>query len=385
MLPVYDVIAIAHLSALFASMAAMSDAKPEPTTLTLPAPPAAARPRAGGSGAALLLALVALVGAGYVAWREYALENNRDGSVTAEIKRLDAQADTLTHKIEQLRGSADTLRARMDDGAQVDKSEREELLGLSERARLLEDAVANLADKRLSGHDALLLNESELMLALGGERYTLFHDGGAAIAAYRLADIALGEMEDAAFSTVRQSVDAEIQALNALQSADPAALSLRLAQLRAQLPQLRPVASLPAQTAPPEPSSRLWRVLGAFIQVHHGEELRTQLDLHDAGLARALLTLDLHEAEAAALARDDARYRAALASARGQLAAFDAAAPAVVAVQNELDGLGKALLAPPPPQILGTALKEMRNLRATHALHAPARPAATAKPAEAQS
>jgi uroporphyrin-III C-methyltransferase len=366
-------------------MAPMSDATPESTIVTVPAAPAASPRRSGGSGAALLLALLALAGAGYVAWREYALENNKDGSMAAEVRRLDAQAETLAHKIEQLRGSADTLRARMDDGAQVDKSEREELLGLSERARLLEDAVANLADKRLSGHDALLLNEAELMLAMGGERYTLFHDSGAAIAAYRLADIALGEMEDAAFSTVRQSVDAEIQALNALQAADPAALSLRLAQLRAQLPQLRPASSLPAPATSAGSSSRLWRVLAAFVQIHHGEEVRTQLDLRDAGLSRALLTLDLHEAEAAALARDDTRYRAALASARGQLAAFDTAAPAVVAVQNELDTLGKATLAPPPPQILGTALKEMRNLRATHALRAPATPAATAKPAEAQS
>jgi uroporphyrin-III C-methyltransferase len=374
---------MAHLSLLFASMASMSDTTPEP--LALPAPPALAPRRRAGSGLALLIALLALIGAGYVAWRQYALESSRDGVVNADVQRLDTQVDALTHKLDQLRGNADTLRARMDDGAKVDQSEREELLGLSERARLLEDAVANLADKRLSGHDALLLNEAELMLALGGERYTLFHDSTAAIAAYRLADTALGEMEDAAFSTVRQSVDAEIAALNALQASDPGPLALRLAQLRAQLPQLRPASALAAKTAQPDQSSRLWRVLGAFVQVHHGEEVQTQLDLHDAGLVRELVALDLHVAEAAALARDEARYHAALKSARTQLAAFDAAAPVVSAAQNELDALDKAMLAPPPPQILGAALKELRNLRATHALHAPAKPAVTEKPAEAQS
>jgi uroporphyrin-III C-methyltransferase len=366
-------------------MASMSDTIPEPPPLALPAPSASALRRRTGNGLVLLIALLALAGAGYVAWREYALENSRDGVVNADVQRLGAQADALTHKVEQLRGNADTLRARMDDGAKVDKSEREELLGLSERARLLEDAVANLADKRLSGHDALLLNEAELVLALGGERYTLFHDTGAAIAAYRLADTALGEMEDAAFSTVRQSVDAEIDALNALQTADPGPLSLRLAQLRVQLPQLHPVSTLPTQTALPDQSSRLWRVLGAFVQVHHGEDAQTQLDLHDAGLARELVALDLHEAAAAALARDDVRYHAALTSARGQLAAFDPAAPAVAVAQGELDALDKTVLAPPPPQILGAALRELRNLRATHALHAPSKPAATEKPAEAQS
>jgi len=357
-----------------------------PIVAALPAPPPGLAPRRrAGTGLSLLIALLALAGAGFVAWREFGLESSRDGVINADVQRLGAQVDALTHKIEQLRGNADTLRARMDDGAQVDKSEREELLGLSERARLLEDAVANLADKRLSGHDALLLNEAELVLALGGERYTLFHDTGAAIAAYRVADTALGEMEDAAFSTVRQSVDAEVDALTALQAADPAPLTLRLAQLRAQLPQLRAATTLPAQTAPAEPSSRLWRVLGAFVQVHHSEDVRTQLDLHDAGLARELMALDLHEAVAAALARDDARYHAALVAARAQLAAFDPAAAAVAAAQGELDTLGKAVLAPPPPQILGAALKELRNLRATHALHAQPKPAATEKPAGAQS
>ncbi|MDR3387143.1 MAG: uroporphyrinogen-III C-methyltransferase [Rudaea sp.] len=363
----------------------MSDTKTEPSVPALPAPPAAASRRRVGSGPALLIGLLALAAAVYVGWRQYALENSRDGATNDELQRVAAQVDALTHRIEQLRGNADTLRARMDDGAKVDQSERQELLGLSERARLLEDAVANLADKRLSGHDALLLNEAELMLALGGERYTLFHDAGAAVAAYRLADTALGEMEDAAFSTVRQSVRAEIDALDALPAADPASLSLRLAQLRAQLPQLQPAATLPASTMQPDRSSRLWRVLGAFVQVHHGEDAQTRLDMHDAGLARELVALDLHEAAAAALARDEARYQAAVAAARAQLNAFDAAAPAVAAAQGELDALGKARLAPPPPQILGAALRELRNLRATHALRAPAKPANAEKPAEAQS
>lgn len=334
----------------------------------LPAP--VARPHARtGSGLAWLLVLLALAGTGYVAWRQYALESGRSNAANADLQRLGAQVEMLTHSLEQLRGNADSLRARLDDGIKVDKSEREELLGLSERARLLEDAVANLADKRLSGHDALLLNEAELLLTLGGERYTLFHDAGATTAAYRLADTTLAEVEDAAFSTVRQSIAAEIAALDALQAADPAPLALRLTQLHAQVAQLPAAERMQAPPATPQ-VSRLWQVLGAFVQVHHGEDAQASVGRRDAGLARTLAILDLREAEAALLARDDTRYRAALASARAQLIAFDPAAPAVVAVQAELGTLDQAVLAPPPPQLLGAALRDLRNLRATHALRA---------------
>jgi uroporphyrin-3 C-methyltransferase len=344
----------------------MSDTTPE--TPAISAPPAVAPPRRpAGTGPVLLIALIALALAGYVAWRQYT-QGDRDD---AGAQRLAAQVDALAHSVEQVRGSADTLRARIDDGAKVDKSVREELFSLSERVRLLEDAVANLADKRLSGHDALVLNETELLLSLGGERYKLFHDAAAAIATYRLADTALSQVEDAAFSTVRQSISAEMEALTSLQGSDPAPLSIRLAQLREQVPSLPALARMSAPAPAPD-ESRIWRVLGAFVQVRHGEDAQASLSLRDAGMARELALLDLRDAEAALLARDDAHYRAALASARSQLLAFDPSAPAVSAAQAQIDALSKAVLAPPPPQILGAALKELRNLRATHALRAPA-------------
>src|SRR5581483_5013139 len=176
-------------------------------TTSLPALPEPARstPRTRRGGLAVAFAVAALVLAGYAVWRTEMLARRDDA---AQTQRLAGDVDMLNHSIEQLRSTANTLRARLDDGEKVDKSEREELLALTERTRLVEDAVANLADKRLSGRDALLLNEAEMLLTLGGERYALFRDPQATIAAYRLADTALAEVEDAAFSTVRQSISA---------------------------------------------------------------------------------------------------------------------------------------------------------------------------------
>ena len=44
---------------------------------------------------------------------------------------------------------------------------------------------------------------NKVLLTLGGERFTLFHDVPAAIAAYRAADTALAEVDDASQSRTR--------------------------------------------------------------------------------------------------------------------------------------------------------------------------------------
>ncbi len=290
----------------------------------------------------------------------------------AQVAALQAQVENLDRAIARLRGNTDTFRARLDDGDKVDASVRQQLLALGQRVQLAEDAVANLADLRMAGHDTLALDEAELLLTLGGERYTLFHDAAAAIAAYRAADTALAEVDDAAFGTVRQSISGEIAALNDLHAVDPLALATRLARLRAQ------VAALPqaGRSPPPAPAnastSMFARMFGAFVQVRHDTDTaQTQAVVRDAALARDLVLLDLRAAQAAALARDDAGFRTALAEARAQTAAtFDAQAPQTVAMTKEFDALSSVQLAPPAPAILGTALKDLRNLRATHALAA---------------
>ena len=285
------------------------------------------------------------------------------------VSATDSQIESLMHSVTQLRSATDTVRARLDDGDKVDKSVREQLLSLSERTRLLEDAIGNLANKRLSGHDSVALDEAELLLTLGGERFELFHDPAGAIAAYRAADTAFSEVEDATFSTVRQSINAEISALSGLQAADPTLLVNQLSQLRTRIASLEAKRTLSASASAPS-ESRLMRVLGALVQVHH-DEPGTAMPVTDVYLARQLAVLDLRDAQAAALARDEANFKVAVATARAQVAAaFDPNTADVAAVLSQFDALLKAPIAPAPPSILGTSLKELRNLRASHALRA---------------
>ena len=73
----------------------------------------------------------------------------------------------------------------------------------------------------------------------------------------------------------------------------------------------------------------------------------------------------------------------ALAATRTQLGAFERSEPHVAAAHASLDKLDQAQLAPTAPALLGTALKELRNLRATHALRSGVPPRAAPKADEA--
>ena len=315
----------------------------------------------------IFVVTVLIAAAGAALWWRYAPHPD----TAAQIAALQTQVDELNRAVARVRGNTDTFRARLDDGDRVDASVRQQLLAFGQRVQLAEDAVANLADRRLSGHDALALDEAELLLTLGGERYTLFHDASTAIVAYRAADTALAEVDDAAFSTVRQSIAGEIAALDDLHAADTFALASRLSRLRAQVAGLPQAGRLPSVPVAADQSA-FARLFGAFVQVRHDlETAQAQALVRDAALARDLVQLDLRAAQAAALARDDAGFRAALSEARAQIAAaFDAQAPQTAAFERELDALAAAQLAPPAPTVFGTALKDLRNLRATHALAA---------------
>ncbi|MBO9661379.1 uroporphyrinogen-III C-methyltransferase [Dokdonella sp.] len=323
-------------------------------------------PRRGGGGVTTLVALIALAAAGGALWFAYSLKQGQADAQAALRGDLQARVDELARGAEQRKREFDALKARLADADGVNKSVREELLGLGERSRHLEDAVANLAEQRMSGRDALAMNEAEFLLQLAQERLTLFHDAQAAIAAYRLADSALAAAEDPVFASVRQSIGAERQALEASKPAEVQATLTALERLRGQLPAL---AKQTAATTDTAPTSRWQGFLSQFVRVSHsGDEANAA---RDVGLTRSLTALDLREAEAALLAGDAGGYAAALERARGGLAAgFDADAAPTKEALAELDRLLKQPLAPALPE-LGTALKELRNLRATRALSRP--------------
>ena len=345
-----------------------------------PAPASSAAPRRGGTVAlATLLALVALGGAGYVGWRQYVQETGVRGA-TQTAAGLETRVANMERALEAMENERGLLRQRLGDADQVNRSLREELLGQSERTRNLEDAVAKLSDKTLSGHDGMLLDETETLLRMGKERYALFHDAEGAATAYALADQTLAAVNDGAFSGLRQSVGAEREALGKSQPAGQAAALDALTGLRAASAAwpLKPLDHAEDAAAADTAWARVRRSLGDVIRVQRTNT--APLAVADARFARELVGLDLAQAQAALLAYDAEGYADALKRADANLAAqFDANAPAVQQARAKLAELQHQLPVVAPVQ-LGAALNELRNLRAVHALRPTAETKAEAKP-----
>ncbi len=328
-------------------------------------PPA---PRRTGGGGAWLVALIALGVAAVSLWRVYAIESGQSATQNAIRDDLTARLDETARNLGLRKHELDSVRARVADADGVNKSVREELLSLGERSRHLEDAVANLAEQRLSGRDALALNEAEFLLLQAQERLALFHDAQATLTAYRLADSALAAAEDPVFASVRQAINAEARTLEATKPVETQAAVATLERIRESLATLPPPGTSSSETVP---ASRWQSFMAQFVHVSHSNDTSTFAE-RDIGMVRALSAIDLRAAEAALLARDADGYTAALQRARADIAAgFDTQSTAAKAALADLDRLAGMPLATALPE-LGGALRELRNLRATRALAQPA-------------
>lgn len=364
-----------------------TETPPTESAPATPAPAAAASaarrapdpaPRRGGGALAIavLLSLAAAGAAGYTAWTVWNMRQE-----VGATNGLKGQVDTLQAAVDGLRDDNANLRRRLSDADGVNRSAREEVLGMAERTKNLEDAVANLSERSLSGHDAMLLDEAESLLRMAKERFALFGDASGALAAYDLADKTLASVNDSAFAAVRQNLTAEREALEAVQPQARANDLAVLADLRAQIPTL-PLKNIDSQAGADEERTfwqRAGNALGSIVRISHDEG--TPLGLADDRLARELAALDVAHAEAAVLAYDDRARADALKRVDATLVAhFNTQAPSVQTARQRIASLLASQAKGSEPK-LGAALDELRNLRSVHALKA----GANAAPAHASS
>jgi uroporphyrin-III C-methyltransferase len=365
-----------------------TETPPTESAPATPAPAAAAStarrapdpaPRRGGGALAIavLLSLAAAGAAGYTAWTVWNMRQELGAT-----QGLKGQVDTLQTAVDGLRDDNANLRRRLSDADGVNRSAREEVLGMAERTKNLEDAVANLSERSLNAHDALLLDEAESLLRMAKERFALFGDASGALSAYDLADKSLAGVNDSAFAAVRQNLTAEREALEAVQPKARANDLAVLADLRAQIPTL-PLKSIDSQAGADEDRSfwqRAGNALGSIVRISHDEG--TPLGLADDRLARELAALDVAHAEAAVLAYDDRARADSLKRVDATLVAhFNSQAPSVQTARQRIATLLASQAKGNEPK-LGAALEELRNLRSVHALKA-VTPAST--PAHASS
>ena len=161
----------------------------------------------------LLLVLALAAAAAFGWWQWQARELQRQSLADQQRAALDARVDTL---LQAQRGQAQ----RLQQAEATNRLLRDELLGIGQRAALLEDSVSKLSDPDRHGGQALRLDEIELLLGIGQQRLQLAADIDGARRALALAAPLLDGLDDPAYLNLRQTLTQEQAALQAL-GADP--------------------------------------------------------------------------------------------------------------------------------------------------------------------
>ena len=315
-------------------------------------PPTVAPARRSRAGALLLSLLVALLlaAAGVFGWRYWqAGEQQRQSLAEQQRAALDA-------RVESLRQLQRTQAQRLQQAEATNRVLRDELLGIGQRAALLEDSVSKLADPDRHGAQALRLDEIELLLGIGQQRLRLDDDIDGARRALALAAPLLDGLDDPAYLNLRQALAQEQAALEAL-GADPRIhANALLEQIAAGIDSATPVKPAPSLREP-------WyqRLLGRIV--HRRPTAAAGLDQRpDRDAALAALQVEFSLARAAVERRDVAGLQQALARIDGWLQRLLAGSPGLPQKRRLLAEL-KALPLRMESPLAGTTLQQLRALR----------------------
>ena len=311
-------------------------------------------PRRRGPALAWLLALVVLLlaaGFGWHRWQGQRAEQAQAASAERE------RADALEQRLDALRRDQRAQTARLQQAEATNRLLRDEVLGLGQRAALVEDTVHKLSDPARSGAQALRLDEVELLLAQGQQRLRLAGDLEGARSAYALAAQLLDGIADPAWLNLRQALTQERAALDAL-GGDPRAVAAgRLDAFAAALPSLPQQA--PAAVGPQAP---WWeRAFAKIVDVRPSADA-VAVEPADRAAGLAALRLELTLAHAAIERRDEDGYRAALARADGWIQRLWPASRERDAQRRALQSLREQPLTLALPT-LGSTLEQLRKQR----------------------
>ncbi|MBA3563218.1 MAG: uroporphyrinogen-III C-methyltransferase [Gammaproteobacteria bacterium] len=321
---------------------------------------------------AVLLAILALLAAAFVWWEAERAAAGRDqaaaaldGTLAQVRSALENQAsvlEQLARRDDQLEGS---IAGRARDTAELDT-----------RLRAAERALQERSGLSSAAREALARTEIEQYLRMANRATQLARDPAMALAALRVADDRLRELDDPALLPVREQVTAEMDALEALPKLDVEGIALRLGRMAARVDDLpldsqieRTGVAIGGESAV-EPGfwSRTWAAvrgaLTSLVSVRRSDEQVTPLLAPDQQFfLRQNLRLELETARLAVLRGDAANYARSLRNAREWLTGhFDDSRAGVARMVNTLENLSRVQVEPDLPDISGS-LEALRDAR----------------------
>lgn len=291
-----------------------------------------------------------LAAAGWYGWQLWRTQQARIAAQALQLREAE-QA-----RIDALRSAQQAQAQRLQQAEATNRVLRDELLGIGQRAALLEDSVSKLADPDRHGAQSLRLDEIELLLGIGQQRLQLADDIDGARRALALAAPLLAGIEDPAYLNLRQTLAQEQAALDAL-GADPRARANTLLDALMAGLQAAPVATTTTAIRAPWYERLLARVIR--VQPSAGAGLRQRPD-REAALAA--LQVEASLARAAIERRDNPALTSALSRIDAGLQRLLAGSPALPGKRRAVAELKASPLRAESP-LSGSTLQQLRALR----------------------
>lgn len=324
--------------------------------------PAPARARSGRvlASLALLLALAALGGAGWLYWT--LVHNSQVGAVAADVEALESQLSRVDDRFQQL---AERQQAALDEFRQRQEAAR----AATERA--LRESLSEVARQAPPSTGEWRRAEARYLLRIANHRLLMERDVEGALRLLEAADTVLADLDDFALHEVRARLADEIAALESVEATDVQGLFLRLEAAKRDLDEL-PL-RLPEYLAPqPEPEGEptadgLWEVLerrleGMLKFRRLDAEVKPLLEPEEATYLELNLRLMLERAQLAAVRREQLIYEESIATAIDWINDYlDTGKPVVRRMLDELDALHGVDLTQPLPDISGS-LNALRDV-----------------------
>lgn len=297
----------------------------------------------------LLLLLMGLSAIGFVGWRYWQQQQTQSEALAAQ------QWQALDASVTGLRAAQQAQAKRLQQAEATNRVLRDELLGIGQRATLLEDSFARIAAPDRDSAQALRLDELELLLGIGQQRLQLADDLDGARRALALAAPLLGGIDDPAYLNLRQTLAQEQAALDAL-GIDPRIRANALLDALA-----KDLQDTPAATAQFSDAHSPWyeRLMDKIVRVQPtaGAGLRERADRE---AAVAAMQVELSLARAAAERRD----HAGLATALDRIDAWlEKLQPSKLAADRKRIGELRAITLQVDAPLSGSALQQLRALR----------------------
>ena len=339
----------------------------DPVPAALPAPVSRGAARDPGARAIAIVALVAVIATGWLAWDAREAVSSMQSTAGERLAELGAASTQARASLAQSQAALKDAQSRIGELEARVADTQEQRVALEEMYREL----SRSADDRV-------LSEVEQMLVLASQQLQLAGNVRGALAALQAADLRLARADKLAATPLRRAITQDMERLKAVPQVDTVGIAVKLDGLIAQSETL-PL--LVAESTPVRVASRaryadeqgaIARAARDFWEEMKGLVRIRDLESNDAPLLtpaqtyflRENLKLRLLSARVALLARDEASFREDLKATQGWIAKFfDARAKPTAAALATLRQISESPVAITVPDI-NASLAAVRTARA---------------------